>query len=205
MNKIIDRLRAGLLMLVVIALPAGADETAASDAIVRLQAGLLAVMKAADQLGYPGRYQSLERIVNETHDLAYIGKLILKRYWETIDREQQSRYLATFRELTIATYAGRFDGYAGERFVVLDKVPLTRGRMQVKSQLIKPDGSEVNFNYIMHRSDGAWRIVNIVVDGVSDIALRRTQYNAVMKTDGIEVLLGRLQEIINGYASPNGD
>ncbi len=48
-------------------------------------------------------------------------------------------------------------------------------RVTVRSHLIRADGSLVTFEYVLQDTDDQWRIITILVDGVSDLALQRAE------------------------------
>ena len=48
------------------------------------------------------------------------------------------------------------------------------------------------FNYILRQFDGKWKIVNIIVKGVSDLALKRAEFTSVIENEGLEKLLERI-------------
>ena len=66
----------------------------------------------------------------------------------------------------------------------------------MRSQLIKSDGGIVNFDYVLHQTEGKWRITNILFDGVSDLAIKRGEYRAIMQRDGFQALIEMLKEKI---------
>ena len=165
--------------------------------IGHLQSSLLQVMQEGEKLGYEGRYKFLEPVIDQSHDIDLIIKTILgATYWSQLDKAQQDSIVDTFRQLSIATYAGRFTHYEGEQFKIVEQRSLPREQTLVRSQLTKSDGGMVNFDYVMHQTDGGWRIVNILFDGVSDLAIKRGEYRAVMQRDGFPALIQLLKEKI---------
>ena len=72
----------------------------------------------------------------------------------------------------------------------------------VRSQLTKSDGGTVNFDYVLHPTEAGWRIVNILFDGVSDLAIKRGEYRAVMQRDGFPALIELLKEKITAARQP---
>jgi phospholipid transport system substrate-binding protein len=57
----------------------------------------------------------------------------------------------------------------------------------------------------MRKIDGRWRIINIIADGVSDLALERAEYSSVIRRYGFNALLAKLKERIAGYARKGAD
>jgi len=172
--------------------------------IERLQSALLEAMQHADDLGYEGRRALLDPVVHDTHDLAALAKLAAHGFWDELGTEQRVLFVETFANHTVATYAANFDGYSGERFERLGERELRRGVL-VKSALIKTEGDRVGFDYLMRRHGGRWSILNIIVDGVSDLAIRRTEYADVFQRSGFTGLIAELEKQIRAYRSGEKD
>lgn len=165
--------------------------------IQQLQGTLLEVMKNARTLGYKGRYQKLEPVIRTTYDLPTLARLTLGQHWSSLNPAQQKRFVDTFSRLSIATYASRFDGYtSGEAFKVSGARKLGNGDAVVRSLFIKADGGKVTFDYILMPKQTRWQIINVVVDGVSDLALKRAQYAAVLQKSGFDGLIKELDHRI---------
>ena len=184
-----------------VALCAAAEGAQPSQVVERLQSSLLSVMKQANQLDYEHRYQLFEPIVITSHDLPFIAKVTVGKYWKTFDNEQKTSFVETFSRLSIATYADRFDGYGGETFSVGAQKELPRGKMLVETILAKSNGEKVQFNYLLRRNKNDWRIINIIVDGVSDLAVRRAEYTSILKSDGFSPLMAKIEDQIGRYSN----
>lgn len=166
----------------------------ATEAVTHLQASLIEIMKKGEDLGYKGRHKIIAPIVEKTHDIPYIARLAIGRHWKSLDAKQRSTFTQTFRELSVSTYAGRFDGFNGEKFSFLSEKSLPRGnRKVVSSDFTKSDGEKIRFNYILHQVKGQWKIINITVNGVSDLALKRVEYGGILKKEGFPTLIEKLE------------
>jgi phospholipid transport system substrate-binding protein len=189
------------LMLLASFLVHAAQQEAPVAVIQEFQDELIAVMKKGEELGFRGRYERLVPIVQQSHDLPAIAQIAVGSYWTGLDAGQRERLIDTFSELSIATYADRFDSYAGETFQIQGSEELSPHVAGVHSVLRKSDGEEVRFDYMLNERDGQWRIVNIVADGVSDLALKRSEYSRILATDGFQALIEDLQEKIDAYSA----
>jgi len=189
-------------------LPAAAEEPAAAapaadpaalrEPVEKLYAALLEVMKRAEELGFEGRYRVLEPVIGGSYDLPFMAELILGRQWRALSPDQQKLWLETFARLTVSTYADRFDGYAGERFEVGAVEAGTQGTSLVRTKIVKGDGDPVNLDYRMRlAAAGGWRIIDVFLNGtVSELALRRSEYGALMRRDGFDALIAAVREKI---------
>ena len=189
------------LFLTWVALCAPAEGAQPSQVVERLQSSLLSVMKQANQLDYEHRYQLFEPIVITSHDLPFIAKVTVGKYWKTFDNEQKTSFVNTFSRLSIATYADRFNGYGGETFSVGAQKELPRGKMLVETILTKSNGEKVQFNYLLRQNKNDWRIINIIVDGVSDLAVRRAEYTSILKSEGFSPLMAKIEDQIGRYSN----
>ncbi len=195
----------GLLTLLIlglhIAIPyASAGNQGATGIVERFHSTLLAVMKDGEKIGYQGRYGRLEPVIKSSFDMPFISRTVLGKHWESLNKEQRSRFVEAFTRLSTATYAANFDSYSGEHFKMIPEKETDGGRILVQSTLIKSDGGQVQLDYLLHRTGNQWRIVNIIAEGVSDLALKRADYSAFMKSKGFEALLKKLSEKVDQYS-----
>ena len=180
--------------LALLAVPAAIAETRAPRTVVEeFHAALIATMNEAAELGFAGRYDRLLPVLDASFDFPAIAKVVIGRHWQDLDAAQRAEFIRTFTELSVATYATNFAAFAGERFVTVGDEKAD-GRVVVRTELVQADGDEVGLNYLLHQRDGEWRIVNVIAQGVSDLALKRVEYTAVIKAEGIESLIRRLAE-----------
>ncbi|MFQ5957880.1 MAG: ABC transporter substrate-binding protein [Alphaproteobacteria bacterium] len=184
----------------------GAAQTVANDVVESLHDSLLAVMKDADALGFEGRRDRLAPVVAESFDMALIARGSTGRHWKTFDAEQQKRLVEKLMDLTIATYASRFDDYAGEKFRVLSQEPAPRDTVLVSTRLVKSDGEEIEINYLLRPTDAGWRIVDVYLKGVySELAVRRSVYTSLIKRGGLKGLITAIDDKIADFKAESSD
>ncbi len=175
-------------------------EQAPQESIKTFNAALLEAMKKADELGYKGRYSLLAPVIDNSFALPLMADLALGRYRKTLTEEQHRTYLKNYIEWTVATYAARFDGYSGEQFKIVSQSGPERGIVTVVSDLIKTDGEKVEFHYLLRQVAGKWRVVDIQISGVSQLALTRSQFTSVINDAGFAGLMSMLKEKIRGFS-----
>lgn len=178
------------------AAPAYAVEPASGSValVSSLDQTLLDVMQHAQQLGYKGRYGKLAPVVSQIFDLPYMTKIAVGAGWSTLTSEQQGQLADAFGKFITATYARRFDGYSGEKFVTQGERPLGTATL-VQTQLIKSDGEPVSLNYVTREGEGRWQIVDVFLTGtISELATRRSEFSSVFRRAGFEGLLLTLQQ-----------
>ena len=181
-----------LLLLSSFALADTASPSAALTTVTRLQDGLIALMKSSD--ADPARSEAVTKLLRETHDLSYIARVVLGRHWRELSPEQQAEFIERFEQLSVANYTSRFQHYGGERFDIAEEQTQSEDEHSVRSMLTTAKGAQHEFVYVLHRDGEQWRIVNIVVDGVSDLALKRAEYGRLMDAGGFQAVLDELAQ-----------
>ena len=172
------------------------DTTDPTKTIKSFHSSLLEAMRGGDKLGFQGRYKLLTPTIKNSHDLDFIAKTILGRQWAKLSDEQQQILISHFHELSISTYSGWFKGYNGEQFKYIEQKEMPRNYVLVRSQLIRSNGDTVSFDYLLRQDKKDWKIINILADGVSDLALRRVEYRSVLKQKGFKVFIDMLKNKI---------
>jgi phospholipid transport system substrate-binding protein len=172
-----------------------ADEALPEDGIAKFNAALLEAMKNAGKLGVEGRYGLLEPVIKEVFSLPFMATRAMGSHWKNLTPGQKKLYLEVYSDWTIATYAGRFDGYDGESFIQSRSADLKQETVGVKSSILKSNGDHiVDFNYIMRKFPGGWQIADIRILGVSQLAMTRAQFVDVMNKEGFDALISMLRK-----------
>lgn len=140
---------------------------------------------------YGQRLAALAPRVVEFFDFDTISRITLGRTWRQLDDARKDEFHKLMETLVAATYADRFDSYDRQEFVRLESLAGRRGWV-VKTQLIRANGERVNLDYYFN----AGSVFNVVADGVSDLSLRRADYNSIIKQEGYDALIRHIQENI---------
>lgn len=173
------------------------DITPARAAVDDLESGLLDLMRMGKELTFEERAARIEPVVRRTLDLRYIARVALGEYDGTFSETEADRYFDAFARLSVANYAANFASFNDQRFTPESPVPLSGERALVRSQMLRKKGEPVRFDYMLHLDEERqWRITNIVANGVSDLALKRTEFTSVLQTGGIEALLTEIERKI---------
>jgi len=112
-------------------------------------------------------------------------------------------FLDTYTEWTIANYAEHFDDYSGQKFEPPSASKTDQDTVTVISKFTESGSSgneERDFYYRLRKMEGKWRIVDIQISGVSQLALTRSQFVAVINSKGFSGLISMLKEKIKKFS-----
>jgi phospholipid transport system substrate-binding protein len=162
--------------------------------ISTLQQGLIAAASQPNAT-LEQRYSALEPIVVATHDLPYIAEFALRRQWAALAEADRARFVAAFQRLSVMTYAARFKAVGASTFRPIVAAPAdTSGRVPVSNAVARAEQPDVSLEYVLQQQGTSWRIINIVADGVSDLALKRAEYQRLYTSGGIDGLVAELEQ-----------
>ena len=179
-----------------------AAKTVPEATIETFHAGLLDIMKHADELGIQGRIDRLAPLMADTFDLDFMASKTVGRHWRKLSEEEQANWVDLFTRFTTANYAGRFTGFTGEEFITVGTEDAPRGTRVVMTKIVIPDDKDVQLNYRMIERDGRWKVIDVFLNGtVSELALRRSEYSSALKRDGFASLLNSVEEKIEDLKS----
>ena len=180
-----------------------------ASAVQQLQDGLMASAKVAS---FEKRVEQLSPIVERTHNFSLIARLVTGQHWRKFEEQQREQFIDAFAELSIVTYAERFKDLGDSTFNYVETLEQPRNSKKVISTFaLDPnasfselsDNNSFTFEYIVQpltttdkATNQQWQIINVIVDGVSDLALKRSNYVSTLNEQGLDGLLAELTEKI---------
>lgn len=116
--------------------------------------------------------------------------------WKQFSADQQKKATQLFTTLVIRTYSSKYT--PGEKAEVNYKNATTpaAGRVDVPTDLVYR-GSRYNVIYRMEQVDGTWRIVDVVIEGVSMVANYRAQLDVTFKKGGAAAVVSSLEQSVS--------
>ncbi len=179
------------------AVAAAPDAEAATTLVERYQAALLDVMRRARALGIQGRARELAAPVRETFDFARMARVAAGRAWREADDTARAAMVEAFARYSVAVHADRFDGYSGETFVLDGTAPGPGEALLVNTRIDRPRRDDVTLSYVVaDQGDQGPRVVDVLMNGsISEVALRRSEWAAIGKQEGLDGLAQALQAL----------
>lgn len=174
------------------ALPLAQATSAPADTVSSFHQTLSETMARSAKLGCEGRIAKLGPAVDAAFDLPFIAERSLRRHWKNLDEAQRQQFTAALRTSVVATYATEFATPGSVTFSTGATEPQGNGDALVHASLKPRDDAAVSLDYLLKPRGEHWRVVNVLADGVSDLALRASQYDGLMKKEGLPALLARL-------------
>ncbi|MBM3566802.1 MAG: hopanoid biosynthesis protein HpnM [Alphaproteobacteria bacterium] len=182
---------------------ARADNGSPRALIDGFHANILETMKAGPSLGYAGRYTRLLPAVEHTFHLPVMIQVAVGSVsWTRATPAQQQALIAAWTRFSTGTYAKNFKSFGGERFETINERAGPQGTTLIDTHLIKSDGGKVEISYVLKPSPNGWKVVDVIVDrGISELALRRSEFSRDIGAGGPDTLIATLTRKTDEYAA----
>jgi phospholipid transport system substrate-binding protein len=197
-----------------LSLGAFAQDIAPDQLVQKITDEVLAALKSDKELAAGDKQKALR--LAEEKVLPYIDfeqstRLAVGRAWNQASPEQKKRLVAEFKSMLVRTYSNGIGAYQGQTLKVLP----ARGKPDpedttVRTQFIRPGGQPLPIDFAMRKTDKGWKVYDITVEGVSLVLTYRSEFDAVVKQEGIDGLIKRLSQknappaAVGGTAPPGG-
>ncbi len=164
--------------------------------IERLDAALLAVMKAGSATPFAQRYAMLAPVVDQTFDLPQVLRNSVGLGWSSLPPSQQAALQNAFDRYTVATFLANFDNYDGQRFEMRGTPrSVMRGEVVVPTQIVPRSGKPTELDYVMKQTPAGWRVIDVLADGsISRVAVQRSDFQSLLASGDGRALLASLRQ-----------
>ncbi|MCW4148348.1 ABC transporter substrate-binding protein [Halomonas janggokensis] len=127
--------------------------------------------------------QQVDESLEEVADFRYIGASVMGSYFRNASPEQRSRFVDVFRQTLIDTYTRGLVTFDYDDIRVLDDQRPQReeDRASVAMEVVATNGDVYPVNYSLRLSDGEWRVVNVIVNGINLGLTFRNQFDQAMR------------------------
>jgi len=169
----------------------------APDALVKRTAeDVLAIVKSDSdiQAGNHAKIFTLaEEKVLPNFNFVRVSRLVLGKNWTRATPEQRTDFQREFRTLLLRTYATALSKYQDQtiEFLPLRMVDDAK-TTSVKTKIIQSGGQPISVDYSLAREEEAWKVYDIVIEGVSLVTNYRGQFSQEVRKYGLDSLIGKL-------------
>ena len=123
-----------------------------------------------------------------------IARKVMGKYARTATDEQKKRFAAAFKGYMIRFYSNAFAEYTDETVEYLEAPDFANERrVTIRTKLNLAAGEPVPINYVMQRSRDSWKIIDVVIEGISLVISNRTQFGNSISRDGLDTVIAKLE------------
>lgn len=147
-----------------------------------------------ENMSQQAKSAEFRNLLNDSFDMNTIGRFSLGNNWNRATPAQQKEYLKLFNNMIVKVYSKRFSDYKGQKFEVRSARAAEKDSL-VTSFIVPSDGPQVQVDWRVRNKNGSYKVVDIIVEGVSMSQTQRADFNSVIQRGGgnVEILLNHLR------------
>ncbi len=142
----------------------------------------------------------LQKLFTRATDVYTVSRLVLARNWKRLSENEQTEFQDVFCRHLSTTYGRNLDNYpnlddfAEVAVKILGERKEARGDYTVMSKITRPNAADILVDYRLRKIRGNWKIIDVVIEGVSMISNFRSQFQDVVSKHGAKNLITQLRE-----------
>lgn len=178
---------------------AQAAEQSPEALVKRVTEEILQALKTDKKLAAGDKQRALqiaEEKVLPLIDFEEATRLAVGRAWAQATPEQRKQLITEFRRMLVRVYSNAIQPYGGQTIQV-SPVRMKPGDTEVTVHNTfrrASGGKPVGFDYSMRKTEQGWKIYDIVVEGISLVLTYRSEFDAVVKQEGVDGLIKRMAQ-----------
>ena len=163
--------------------------------VERLQSSMIEVIKESPELSYDERFKAIEKIAQFSFDIPGMARASYGPGYGSLTAQQKRTWLVTYEKFHISSLAYSMQKYRGQTYRTLGFLEPGPALVIVESKLDFPGRiADVLINYRVFRTHEGWRIVDVYSPPtVSEVAVRRAEYQTVLDRRGFDGLIAEMQ------------
>ena len=142
-----------------------------------------------------GKEAGFRKIVQDAFHLPAISRFVLGRYWRKASEAEITEYNKVFEDYVVKTYVQRLAGFTEVTFEVTD-VKEAKKDLIVTTEIKRNDGGpDAQLNWRMKEVNGDWKVVDVIIEGISMALSQRSEFGSIIQQNGgkVSALIDRLK------------
>lgn len=143
------------------------------------------------------RRAKIREAIGKRFDFREMAKRSLGKHWRNRSDAERKEFSELFADLIESSYIEKIENYSNEK-VIYENEQVRKNKSKVKTKIISSKGTVISVQYkLLTRSDGYWRVYDIVVEGVSLVSNYRTQFGKALSSSSYSELVDKLRSKVN--------
>ena len=140
------------------------------------------------------RQKRIEEIAYARFDFERMSKLVLAKNFKEMSDAQKEGFTQEFKKHLSLTYGRRLESYSNEKIEVGAAREEKNGDASVKTKILGGSADGVEIEYRLRQDGDDWRVIDVIIEGVSLIANFRSQVQDIIRAEGADKLIEKLHQ-----------
>lgn len=138
-----------------------------------------------------------KQLMADNFDLPAISRFVLGRYGRRVEKEKLEEYQLVYFNYVTHTYLAKLAGTTENSYAVkvVGSEAFNQGDALVKSEVTQPKGGDtLEMGWRVRSYGDSYRIVDMLIAGVSLAVTQRSEFGSILKKDGLDGLIMAMRE-----------
>jgi phospholipid transport system substrate-binding protein len=142
----------------------------------------------------------IESSITPQIDFVLMTRLAMGSNWKTASPAQQTKIVSLFKQMLVSSYSTALSRFKGAQVTINNSSIIgdKQNKAIVTSTIALPSNGNsnnqpVNLEYDLAKINGSWKIYDVKIENASIVTTYRSQFNDVIKDNGISGLIDQLQ------------
>jgi len=148
----------------------------------------------------PAQQQSNNKVSRQAvalMDVRQVSQKTLGKYWKERSKKDRDAFVQLLGDLFRHVAFPNSSKFFGEMNIHYAATRMNGGSATVPLTVQHPEEGEVEIDFVLEQNSTRWRVVDVVLDGVSMRNNLRTQFYKVIKKNDYSELVRRMQKKLN--------
>ncbi len=139
--------------------------------------------------------EKFRTLFKEYFDIPSIGNFVLGRAARTATPDEKTKFNPLFEDVIVYTWSRRFGEYKGQSLKVNDSTADGEEGSVVNSTILGNDGGNFAVQWRLRKREGGYRIVDVIIEGVSMAITYRQEYaTLIQQSGGLAGLISQIEK-----------
>lgn len=175
----------------VAAAPSTGTETSAREFVQSTIDEVLGILRNG-KLPLEQKKNDVEQIAYQRFDFELISRLVLARNWDKFSPKQKTEFIEAFKKHLSATYRDTLNNFKDETIAIASSRAEKNGDVTVMT-VVKGATGDTKVDYRLRQTDGQWRGIDVIIEGVSLVQNFRSQAQEIVSAEGPDALIQKLR------------
>jgi phospholipid transport system substrate-binding protein len=140
------------------------------------------------------RQARLHQIAEQVFDWQAMAQRALAVHWRGRTPQQRQEFVGLFRDLVERTYMNRLEAATQEKQDIQYVGEQVDGsRAAVKTNVVTKRNQQVPIEYRLQKTDGRWKVYDVLVEGISLVNNYRSQFNQIISSSSYDALVQKMK------------
>jgi phospholipid transport system substrate-binding protein len=130
------------------------------------------------------RQARFRQLFHEDFDAPGIARFVLGRYWRSASEEEQQEFVKLFEDYVVFVYTARLANFGGETFKIRGSRSDGGGVLVSTDVISLGNPSPLRIDWRLVADNGAYKINDFIVEGVSMTVTQRSEFASVVQRNG---------------------